>query len=310
MAGITWLHLSDWHQKGTEFDRQVVRDALLKDIEGRTKISSDLEQVNFIAFSGDVTYSGSPQEYHIAIEQFFEPIIKAAGVPRDRLFIVPGNHDLDLGTFKYLPASLLNPLNTNKQVQDWLADQEGLNYILLPFRGYNDFVKDYMNSGQTAYSYFRKFEIGGKRISILGLNSALLSGRHKEIRDGKESINDDRFLVLGEPQFYNVLQNREFCECDVCIAIMHHPFDWLIEFDRELVSDKLTKSCHFILQGHEHRPKVTIASGTSGECMIIPAGPSYDRRDPEISRCANSYNYVHLVYCIINSFTTVNFLHD
>jgi hypothetical protein len=27
-AGMTWLHLSDWHQKGMDFDRKVVRDAL------------------------------------------------------------------------------------------------------------------------------------------------------------------------------------------------------------------------------------------------------------------------------------------
>jgi hypothetical protein len=26
MAGLTWLHLSDWHQKGKEFNREVVRD--------------------------------------------------------------------------------------------------------------------------------------------------------------------------------------------------------------------------------------------------------------------------------------------
>jgi hypothetical protein len=39
MSGITWLHLSDWHQKGKDFDRRVVRDALIRDIEDRTKIS-------------------------------------------------------------------------------------------------------------------------------------------------------------------------------------------------------------------------------------------------------------------------------
>jgi hypothetical protein len=33
-AGLTWLHLSDWHQKGMDFDRKVVRDALIDDING------------------------------------------------------------------------------------------------------------------------------------------------------------------------------------------------------------------------------------------------------------------------------------
>ncbi len=38
MSGITWIHLSDWHQKGPDFDRQVVRDALIKDLRERTII--------------------------------------------------------------------------------------------------------------------------------------------------------------------------------------------------------------------------------------------------------------------------------
>ena len=57
MTGLTWLHLSDWHQKGSEFDRQVVFSALLKDIRERTKINPELEKINFVVFSGDVAFS-------------------------------------------------------------------------------------------------------------------------------------------------------------------------------------------------------------------------------------------------------------
>ena len=35
MNGLTWLHLSDWHQKGRDFDRNVVRDALIRDLRER-----------------------------------------------------------------------------------------------------------------------------------------------------------------------------------------------------------------------------------------------------------------------------------
>jgi DNA repair exonuclease SbcCD nuclease subunit len=54
MTGLTWLHLSDWHQGGKEFNRQVVLSALLKDIRERSKISANLEKIDFIIFSGDV----------------------------------------------------------------------------------------------------------------------------------------------------------------------------------------------------------------------------------------------------------------
>ena len=96
MAGLTWLHLSDWHQKEKDFDRQVVLKAfLIKDIENRKTISLDLEKIDFIIFSGDVAFSGKTEEYQAAKKELFEPILKACGLGPDKLFIVPGNHDID-----------------------------------------------------------------------------------------------------------------------------------------------------------------------------------------------------------------------
>ena len=73
MSGITWIHLSDWHQKGTDFDRQVVRDALIKDLRERTIIDPILGQVDFVIFSGDLAYNGEFNEYETARKELLEP---------------------------------------------------------------------------------------------------------------------------------------------------------------------------------------------------------------------------------------------
>jgi 3',5'-cyclic AMP phosphodiesterase CpdA len=110
MAGITWLHLSDWHQEGRDFDRQVVRDALIQDIREREKkISSDLAKIDFIVFSGDVAHAGKKEEYEAAKENLFDPLLEATGLTTERLFIVPGNHDLDRSSFKLLPEDVKKP---------------------------------------------------------------------------------------------------------------------------------------------------------------------------------------------------------
>ena len=90
MTGVTWLHLSDWHQGRKEFDREVVRDKLLDDLENRKDISPDLAKVDFIIFSGDVANSAKPEEYQAANEELFDRILKATGLTPDKLFIVPG----------------------------------------------------------------------------------------------------------------------------------------------------------------------------------------------------------------------------
>ena len=135
MAGLTWLHLSDWHQRGPDYDRQVVRDALLTDLQQRDEIDGTLGQIDFVVFSGDVAWQGKPEEYQAARDVLFEPVLKAVGLGAKDLFIVPGNHDLDRAYVqKMLPATLNKPLESNEQVQEWLATEDERNRALEPFK--------------------------------------------------------------------------------------------------------------------------------------------------------------------------------
>jgi DNA repair exonuclease SbcCD nuclease subunit len=111
MGTVTWVHLSDWHQRGVDFDRKMLLDALLLDLKDRSRnISEDLRRVDFVVFSGDLAFSGKREEYSLAFAEFVEPVLKAcdlvdSGRPRlDRFFLVPGNHDVDRDL-----ASLLRP---------------------------------------------------------------------------------------------------------------------------------------------------------------------------------------------------------
>ena len=126
MPGLTWLHLSDWHQQGPDFDRSVVRDALLEDIRERVeRIDQSLAQVGFVVFSGDLAFSGEPLEYEAAWKYLLDPVLDAVGLKPDRLFIVPGNHDLSRDhVYEMLPPELQKPLDTDALVQKWVDKQK------------------------------------------------------------------------------------------------------------------------------------------------------------------------------------------
>src|SRR4051812_45113025 len=89
---ITWLHISDFHvRSGDPYDRDVVLQALVKSVadyheRGR---SPDL-----IFATGDIAHSGKRQEYELA-EKFFDDLLRAVGLDKSRLFVIPGNHDVD-----------------------------------------------------------------------------------------------------------------------------------------------------------------------------------------------------------------------
>jgi predicted MPP superfamily phosphohydrolase len=218
--GLTWIHLSDWHQEGKKFDRKVVGDALVADIEKRKNISPDLGDIDFIVFSGDVANAGRPNEYEDAIRELFQPLLAASGVSPKRLFIVPGNHDLDRGL---IPVGLSKPLKSHDQVETLWNEDEKRNQLFLPFQAFYRFLKDYTGHNQPKLADTCEFEIGGKKIALLGINSAWMCARNKE-KGGR--FNDQGCLCIGEQQIYEPL--KQITNADIKIAILHHPFDWLV----------------------------------------------------------------------------------
>jgi hypothetical protein len=291
MSELTWLHLSDWHQKGADFDRKVVRDALIGDIRDRAaRIDHGLARVDFVCFSGDLAFSGQPDEYQAAREYLFDPVLKALDLDPGRLFIVPGNHDLSRDhIYEMLPPELQRPLDSDELVQKWLGDDGRRKRMLEPFDAFRSFVAGYTGHADADYASVLRLTLGNTQVALLGLNSALMCARHK---DEKGGIDDARRLIVGELQIYDRL--AEIKDADIKIAVMHHPFDWLSEFDRNRIEDRLRRACHFVLHGHEHRPKVQVTFGTGGDCVVIPAGASYDRRIAENPRYTNAYNLVRL----------------
>jgi 3',5'-cyclic AMP phosphodiesterase CpdA len=46
---------------------------------------------DFILLTGDLAFSGKPEEYALA-DGFLDELVEASGVPNERIFCIPGNH--------------------------------------------------------------------------------------------------------------------------------------------------------------------------------------------------------------------------
>src|ERR1017187_938694 len=133
MRGISWLHLSDWHQGGPDWDRSVVLEKLLDCIEHRAEIAAELAALDFIVFSGDLAFSGTKQQFETAWSELLEPLCSRANVPVKRLFIVPGNHDLERSRFDMLPAALAQGVKSRADILPWLVEPDRRQRLLDPF---------------------------------------------------------------------------------------------------------------------------------------------------------------------------------
>jgi predicted phosphodiesterase len=289
---VTWVHLSDWHQHADSFDRQVVRDALMRDLRGRAAINPALAHVDLVVFSGDVAFSGQPEEYATAARRFFGPLFTALGLGREgwkRLFVVAGNHDLARDALDRVGPGLLEQVAGREGAEEALGRPEGRRELLAPFAGFNEFVRGRVPAvGASPYAYRRRVRVGrGRTVALIGLNSSWLSARH---RDTTGAVDDYGRLAVGERQVYEALERAG--AADLRIAVMHHPLSWLRESDRCRVQERLFRGCDLILHGHEHMPGVNVLQYERGDVVIIPAGACYDRRAAQDPRYTNSYNLV------------------
>ncbi len=232
----------------------MVRDQLIRDIRERAeRIDPALARVDFVVFSGDLAFSGKPDEYKTARQHLLEPALDAVGLKPDRLFMVPGNHDLDREmVYEMLPPELQKPLDTDALVQKWLTDDRRRRRMLEPFEAYRTFITGYTGQPTPDYASIVRLDIGGKQVALLGINSAWMCARKKL---QTQEVEDFWGLLVGEPQIHEAL--AQIAGADVRIAVLHHPFEWLAPFDRNHIEARLGRECHFILRGHEHTPRFT-----------------------------------------------------
>src|ERR1022692_243320 len=93
---LQFLHISDLHAKGAhEMEpwrrRRVLGDAWLRNLETLRQQQGGL---HFIFFTGDAVQSGKPDVY-AETTGFFQALCDAFDIGLERLFLVPGNHDID-----------------------------------------------------------------------------------------------------------------------------------------------------------------------------------------------------------------------
>jgi serine/threonine protein kinase/predicted MPP superfamily phosphohydrolase len=280
MGTISWLHISDLQLSTSQtYDTNVALKALLYDIDKRIEWYG--LHPDFIAVTGDIAHSGQPSEYDLA-RQFFDELLYTTGLNKSRLFLVPGNHDVDQESVSQGARNIGESLTDQQVVNAILASPEDRQLMFARFGSYaafvNSYVGEHLRFDKDRYFYIHTLELLGRRIAVLGLNSAWLSTSEQD---------DVKGLVIGERQVRSTLEQST--DADLRIALIHHAFDQLREFDRKDVEPMLVDGCDFVLHGHVHQTSELTLRGPDTNAMIIAAGACR-----AAGYFPNSYNFVQL----------------
>ncbi len=285
---LTWLHLSDLHlcKARTGWDAQRVIKTLRQDL-----VSMRDEhglQADLLFFTGDLVY-GHLGEGDLSIgtqfkeaHKFLEQIRGIFNIPAERIFLVPGNHDVDRREITRPLTSYLDNLpdgdHSSHEINEMLrkADADWRSYMqrLHAYRRFLEEHYSHLLRDTERLIYAIKEEVNGIKLGIAGLNAAWSCAQDRE--KGKLWLGGEwQLSVLGE----------ELEKTDVKIALLHHPLTWLVPQENPVLDAELEQQFNFFLHGHEHHNWVE----QKNRHVRIAAGACYGDTSEE-----TGYNLVHL----------------
>lgn len=285
MYTVRILHLSDLHVKANRESEKWARRRVLGDDAWLPNLDALLKDgdIDLLCFTGDLAYSGREKEY-AEVTSFLEKTCERVKVPRERVFVVPGNHDID----RTVEADAWKELRSLKHHEansfsKWIAGGD------TP-RGFNEKSRDAIVERQAAYrawvsktlchpalvpgpssphprlGYRETITLPGRPfpVHLIGLDSAWLAGDESD--QGK--------LLLTDEQIGRLMSTPEGEKLDgLRIALMHHPLDHLA--DASQCRNLLTSNVELLLRGHLHEPDPTRRIGLNGEMFELAAGCLY-----------------------------------
>lgn len=278
MRPISWLHISDFHLRDSQaWAQDVVLSAMCKGIEHHR---GAIGTIDFVLATGDLAFAGKAHEYDRAAA-FFNEVVRAAGVPRERIFCIPGNHDVDRDRQKMCFAGARHTLQSQNDIDSLLGSPEELETLLQRQEHYLRFQKSYFAGQERKWTtdrlgYVATISVEDLGIAIVGINTAWLS---------EGGASDHGKLLAGERQVIDALHIANKTDVHLVIAMGHHPFHLLNDFDHRPVQRRIEEACHFYHCGHLHDPESRDAVHTGAHCLTVATGASFESRHAHNAFC-------------------------
>jgi predicted phosphodiesterase len=269
---VTWLHISDFHlRQGCLYGQDVVLRSLVKSVR-RFREEEGLAP-DLILATGDIVQAGKAGEYGVAT-RFFDDMLEAAGLTarRERLFIVPGNHDVE----QKRGLGLVRTLQGKEEAEEYFDPLAPMHHMSDKLAAFAAWYNDYFSA---AHRQFPKkstcdvndISINGSWLAILSLNSTLFC--HDDGKDYKNLYMGRRCLNEAKEQL------EQLQACDLKIALIHHPLDWLHWSEEAHIQSALARSIDLLLQGHDHHPNFEKMETETGRYLKLAAGAAFQTKE-------------------------------
>lgn len=288
------LHISDLHERGPRETGRWRRYRVLGEAWERN-LAELLQDgpIDLVCFTGDAADWGLPAEYDAATA-FFQGLLQRLSLPSDRLFVIPGNHDIQRPLSKdgWERLRSLAPRVDRLELARWMGggptplgvEDDWREEILVRQAAYRRWVSHDLGlpkleperSPHGRLGYRATVDLGyGFPIHVIGLDTAWLCG----------DDSDSTRLWLTDDQLMRLSSDGGNPLSGLRLALMHHPWSDLADGShcRKLVSGR----ADLVLRGHLHEQTVETWADPDRTVRQLAAGSLYegDRADHWRNAC-------------------------
>jgi predicted MPP superfamily phosphohydrolase len=265
---VTWLHISDLHiREGDSYDRDVVFRALVRSVKRFRERGGHKPDLVFA--TGDIAYSGKPQEYAIATA-FLDQILQAANIDRRRLYVIPGNHDVD----RTVGRQLLRELPSRSAADEYFHPSSPWLHLRHKLGSFVQWHDEYFKGMRTMPTNstcgpVELVSLRGVSLGVLPINTALFC----------QGDDDHERLSIGRRCLDTAIQDPNLRQADLKLAIMHHPLQDLSVIERQQIRAALVDHLDVILSGHLHEAGFVSVGMWTARNLWCAAGATYQTRE-------------------------------
>lgn len=249
MQKINWIHFSDLHLgNDSAVDTCLMRRKLPQYI-------ADLNQTFDYAFcTGDVKEWNKD---YLKASDYLRSLCTSSKTTLDHLFIVPGNHDVDIGGADR--AEVISRL-TNWQTDDYKSNvgtisETDLALLRSGEEKFLSFIYDLFGKERAARYKQLHFVVSTEHFNIVHLDSTITYGK-----------SHDRDFIVGTRALMDTLDACD--ESKPTIILTHYSYDFLAQDERNQVETLLSSyNVQLWFAGHEHENLIRWQRGKFLECQ-------------------------------------------
>jgi Icc-related predicted phosphoesterase len=228
--------------------------------------------VEAICITGDLIASGdcAEEELQIVYSDFIEPLLESESISEDKIFVVPGNHEVKRSKIvDYIETGLSSTLTTEHEIVNFMNNHpshalERIDYFDKDFSEL--FGGTIVSSNDFYHSHI--IEVKGLKIGIACINSAWRSSGKGSIEKGK--------IIIGKQTIIDSYEAISTADLKVCL--FHHPLDWLVEEDKSEI-EKCINQFNIILNGHIHESDTKSIVAYNGLSLFNTCGKFDNSKD-------------------------------